>query len=832
MALDFSLPLTDPTAADLPVMEVLPPLREALAQAPNAVLVAPPGAGKTTLVPLALHGAEWLAGRRIVMLEPRRLAARAAAHRMSALIGGETGGLVGFRTRLDSAVSDRTRIEVVTEGLLVRRLLSDPTLDGVGCVILDEVHERSLDADLALAFCLDLQRNLRPELRLLAMSATADSPTLARTLGAPVIESAGRLFPIEVRHAVRDPLAVRDLPDMVARAIRVVLADADAPAGDILAFLPGVGEIRRTATALAGIDADILPLHGELPPAEQDQVLRPPSTGHRRRVVLATSIAETSLTVPGVRIVVDGGYRRAPRLDAGSGLSRLETMRISRATATQRAGRSGREAPGLAIRLWTEATGRGLAVHDRPEILDAELAGFRLDASAWAETMGTAPTELPLPDPPPNGAWEAARTLLEGLGALDNEGVITAPGRRMAQLGAHPRLAAMMLAARDPAEAALAADLAALLEERDPLRPRARPGSRPPDPPADVGLRLALLAGSDHPDADRASLARIRQSANAYRRRLGTRAASGGDAAALLAAAFPDRIAQRRGEPGAFRLSGGGSARLARNDDLADAGLLVAASLQVRAAPQIRLAARLDPDALPPSLLARTTEQVECTLDPTSGAVISRRRLRLGVLVLRDRTLTADPQDIARLLADEAAGRLRTALTWSDAACQLQARVALAREAGLDASLPDLSDAALSASVADWLAPAIGSMTRLSELGALDLLPLLRARLSGPQAHLLERELPTHLALPGSRAAIDYTGPVPQASARAQAFYGLRQTPLLAGGRIKLRLALLSPAGRPAAITGDLASFWQGAWVETRRELRGRYPRHDWPENP
>jgi len=826
--------LAAPLLAGLPVAEALPALLAALQQAPNAVLIAPPGAGKTTLVPLALHGAEWLGGQRIVMLEPRRLAARAAAHRMADLIGQQAGELVGYRTRLDSAVSGRTRIEVVTEGLLVRRLLADPTLDDTGCVIFDEVHERSLDCDLALAFCLDLQRTLRPELRLLAMSATADAAALAQRLGGLVIESAGRLYPVEIRHAPRDPLAVRDLPDMLARAIRAVLADETAPQGDILAFLPGVGEIRRTAAALSSLDADILPLHGELPPAEQDHVLRAAVAGRRRRVVLATSIAETSLTVPGVRIVIDGGYRRAPRLDAGSGLSRLETLRISRAAAAQRAGRAGREAPGLAIRLWTEATGRGLAVHDRPEILDAELAGFCLDASAWGETMGTAPADLPLPDRPPNGANEAARALLAGLGAQDADGKITPLGRRMAQLGAHPRLAAMMLAARDPAEAALAADLAALLEERDPLRPRsAGKGSGPAaDPPVDVGLRLALIAGGDHPLADRGALARIRQSANAYRRRLDTRAAAAGDPGALLAAAFPDRIAQRRGEPGSFRLSGGGSARLGRNDDLADAALLVAASLQVRTAPQIRLAARLDPDSLPASLLARTTEQIENSLDSVSGSVMSRRRLRLGALILRDRTLTADPRETGRLLAEEAASRLRTSLTWSDAACQFQARVALAREHGLDPSLPDLSDAALSASITDWLTPATGGMTRLADLARLDLVALLRSRLEGRQLNLVERELPGHLNLPGGRAAIDYTGPVPQAAARAQAFYGLRETPKLAGGRVALRLALLSPAGRPAAITGDLASFWKGAWIETRRELRGRYPRHDWPENP
>ncbi len=836
-------PLPDRLLQTLPVAGALPALREALRQRPNAVLIAPPGAGKTTLVPLALQGAAWLGEARIVMLEPRRLAARAAAQRMASLLGEAAGGLVGYRTRLDSAVSARTRIEVVTEGLLVRRLLGDPGLEGVGCVIFDEVHERSLDADLALAFCLDLQRMLRPELRLLAMSATADGAALSRILDAPVIESTGRLFPVEIRHAARDPAGLRELPEMMARAIRVALADRSAPrgsapegavAGDVLGFLPGVGEIRRTAAALAGIEADILPLHGELPAAEQDRVLRPQATDgtpSRRRVVLATSIAETSLTVPGVRIVVDGGFRRAPRLDAGSGLSRLETLRISRAAAAQRAGRAGREAPGLAIRLWTEAAGRGLSLRDRPEILEAELAGFCLDTAAWTEATGTAASALRLADPPPAGALQAARSLLTGLGALDGAGALTASGLRMTALGAHPRLAAMMLSARDPAEAALAADLAALLEERDPLRSRGS-GGVGADPPADVEARLALLAGGDHPLADRAALARIRQAAQVYRRRLGTRTDAAGDPAALLAAAFPDRIAQRRGEPGAFRLSGGGGARLARGDALADAPLLVAAALQVRAAPQIRLAARLDADALPASLLARCEEQVEHALDPVSGAVVSRRRLRLGALVLRDRTLSADPHDVARLLADQAASRLRATLEWSEPACQLQARVALAREVGLDGSLPDLSDAALAADVAGWLLPALVGMTRLSELARLDLASLLRSRLEPRQLALIERELPGHLTLPGGRAAIDYTAPVPQAAARAQAFYGLRETPRLAGGRVALRLALLSPAGRPAAITGDLAGFWRGAWVETRRDLRGRYPKHDWPERP
>jgi ATP-dependent helicase HrpB len=455
---------------ELPVADALPALRAALRGKPNAILVAPPGAGKTTTVPLALLDEPWLNGGTILMLEPRRLAARAAATRMSALIGQRVGGLAGYRTRLDSAFSDQTRIEVVTEGLLVRRLQSDPGLEGVGCVIFDEIHERSLNSDLALAFCLDLQRGLRADLRLLAMSATPDSARLATLLDAPVIESAGRMHPVDVRHAARDITNLRDLPDAMARAIRGALAEH---AGDILAFLPGMGDIRRTESALAGCGALVLPLHGDLPPAEQDRALTPAAS---RRVVLATSIAETSLTVPGVRIVIDGGWRRTPRLDPATGLTRLDTLRISRAAADQRAGRAGREAPGVAIRLWTTAQHRGLAPFDRPEIFEAELSGLALDCAAW----GAEPAGLPFPDPPPPGALAAAGTLLRELGALDAAGRITEAGRRMAHLGAHPRLSAMMLAAPDAASAALAADLAALLEERDRRRRSWRPIPHPP----------------------------------------------------------------------------------------------------------------------------------------------------------------------------------------------------------------------------------------------------------------------------------------------------------------------------------------------------------------
>ncbi len=792
----------------LPVTESLPALLAALHERPNAVLIAPPGAGKTTLVPLALLDAPWVGGGRIVMLEPRRLATRAAAARMASLIGEPVGRTIGFRTRLEAAVSAETRIEVVTEGLLVRRLQSDPGLEGVAAVIFDEIHERSLDADLALAFCLDAQRHLCPELRLIAMSATADGARLASRLDASVIESQGRMHPVEVRHATRDIAAVRDLPDAMARAIRAVLAEAE---GDILAFLPGMGDIRRTEQALRDCGALVLALHGDLPPAEQDTALRP---ADRRRIVLATSIAETSLTVPGVRIVVDGGYRKSPRLDAGAGLTRLETLRISRAAADQRAGRAGREAPGIAVRLWTAARHRGLAPFDPPEIFHAELAGLALDCAAW----GTAPADLPFPDQPPAGPLAAGQALLSSLGALDGQNRITEFGRGMARLGAHPRLAAMMLCARTPGEAALAADLSALLEERDPLRHSAD---------ADIGARLSAIAHGAA-DADRGALARIRQTAAQFRRRLGTREAADGDAAVLLAAAFPDRIAQRRGEPGNFRLSGGGGARLSAADPLASASLLVAATLEMRTSAQIRLAARLDPQALPANIAAQVSETLESGFDEASGAVFSRRRRRYGALILEDRMVAADPDEVAATLAGVLAKRLDT-LPWTEAARQLQARAALLRT--IDPAVPDLTDAALAAD-AQWLAPYLAGMTRLADAQRIDVLQALRDRLGWEFSRLLDRDLPTHLDLPSGRARIEYTAEGADIEARAQAFYGLRETPRLAGGRVPVRLSLLSPAGRPVAITADLAGFWRGAWADVRRDMRGRYPKHDWPENP
>ncbi len=804
------------TLPELPVREALPALLEALRAGTSAVLVAPPGAGKTTIVPLVLMDEPWAGTQKILVLEPRRVAARAAARRMAELLGEPLGERIGLATRLDRIAGPALRVEVVTEGLLVRRLQSDPGLEGVAAVLFDEAHERNLDTDIAIALCLDIQRNLRPELRLVAMSATLDGAGFSTLLEAPVIESMGRAFPVQISHRLRELADARELPEAMANTIRDALR---AHPGDVLAFLPGWGEIRRTTERLSGIDAEVLPLHGELPPAEQDRALAPST---RRKIVLATSIAETSLTVPGVRIVIDGGFRRAPRLDASSGLTRLTTQRISRASAEQRAGRAGRTEPGVAIRLWTEAMHRGLPLQDRPEILEAELASFALDCAAW----GADPASLALLDAPPAGALAAARALLRALDALDGDNRITETGRRVARLGTHPRFARMMLAARDAGEQALAADLAALLEERDPIRDR--------EAPADINLRLALLHGADHAAADRPTLARITRAAAQHRRRLGlsARALPGGDAGPLLAAGFPDRIAARRGViEGAFRLAGldgaGPGARTAGTDPLRRAPLLAIAQLDlIGTEARIRMAAPLDLALLEARFPERLSWIEGAVFDARTGTVTARRRRMFGPLILEETAPeNPDPETIAKTLAQAAAERDWRDLDWTEAARQAQARIGWMRRGD-----PAWPEASLTAAA---LAPHLYGRNKLSELRMLDTHGLIMGLLTHEQRRSLETALPARLPLPkGRSAAVDYTGDIPRLEARAQHLYGVTTTPRLAGGTVPLHIALLSPAGRPIAITADLAGFWTGGWLDARKDMRGRYPRHDWPENP
>jgi len=561
-----------------------------------------------------------------------------------------------------------------------------------------------------------------------------------------------------------------------------------------------------------------------LPPAEQDRALNSAPDG-QRKVVLATSIAETSLTVPGVRIVVDGGYRRAPRLDAASGLSRLVTLRIGKAATEQRAGRAGRTAPGVAIRLWTEALHRGLPQADRPEILEAELSGLALDCAAW----GSEPGGLAFLDAPPAGSLAAARGLLRDLDALDQAGRITETGRRMARMGTHPRLARMMLAASDSGEKALAAELAALLEERDPLRGR--------EAPADIGLRLDLLAGADHAAADRGAVQRIRRAASLHRRRLGigNGVAAEGDAGALLAAGFPDRIAARRGAmDGAFRLASGQGARITGVDPLAKAPLLAVADLEIAGTEaRIRMAAPLDRAVLEARFPERLRREEGAAFDARTGAVLARRRLCFGPLVLEEAPLPqADPAAMAAALANAVAERGLRDLPWNDGARQARARIGWLRRVEGEA-WPDLTDEVLITSVGEWLVPHLAGLTRLQELAALDLTQILLGLLPWEARRGLDQALPARLALPAGRsAAIDYARDVPTLEARAQHLFGLAALPMLAGGRVPLQVALLSPAGRPIAITGDLAAFWAGSWAEVRKEMRGRYPKHAWPENP
>jgi len=816
----------DVPLSDLPVEECVPALRRALAEAGSAVLVAPPGAGKTTIVPLRLLEEPWLAGLRIVVLEPRRLATRAAARRMAALLGEGVGATVGFTTRDERRVGRTTRIEVVTEGILTRRLQTDPSLPGVGLVIFDELHERNLQADLALALVLDARPAWRPDLRLLAMSATLEAARVAALLGdAPVVESEGRAHEVAVRWVPRRPKERLDASTTAAvrRAVR------EEP-GDVLVFLPGAGDIRRVEgllTAAGGLsaDVDVRPLFGALSAAAQDAALAPSPPG-RRRVVLATDIAETSLTVEGVRVVVDAGECRTPRFDPRSGLTKLRTGPISRASAEQRAGRAGRTGPGVAYRLWSKMEHAARRPHPDPEITSVDLAGLALELAVW----GADPAQLAFLDAPPPRALEEARSLLTALGAIDGAGRPTALGQAMADLPLHPRLARMVIGSVAGGSGWTACLLAALLEDRDVLR------GRPDDLPADVGERVLLIDGgpAGHPLADPGAVRSAARRAGELAGRAGVRpsAVEPGRCGPALALAYPDRLAQARG--GArFRLRNGGGAWLPAGDPMAGEAFLAVAEIDAgRGDGRIRLAAGLDPADIAEAA-GEAEELVTVAWDPVRDDLRARVERRLGSLVVAttDAPAPAGPATTRALV-----GRVRTtrlgALRWTDNSRALQQRVGFARRA-LGEEWPDLSDAALLATLDDWLAPLLATAVGRAGIERVDMTAALRARLGHHATRDLERIAPPRLSVAGGRqVAVDYSGDRPVMAVRVQDLFGTVTHPTVADGSVPVVLHLLSPANRPVQVTADLPGFWAGTWASVRKEMAGRYPKHSWPVDP
>jgi ATP-dependent helicase HrpB len=832
-----------------PVDAILDDVRSALARAPNLVVQAPPGAGKTTRLAPALLDAPWLAGKRIVMLEPRRIAARAAARFMAGQRGEPVGETIGYRVRLDSRIGPRTRLEVVTEGVLTRLLQEDPSLAGYGAILFDEFHERSLQADLGLALALEAQASLRPDLRLVVMSATLDGAAVAKLLGdAPLISSEGRAFPVETRFAPPLEKTTRiegHLTSVVLRALR-------EEEGSVLAFLPGQAEIRRVAELLApqvAREVDVVPLYGELEPAQQDAAILPAAPG-RRKVVLATSIAETSLTIEGVRIVVDSGLSRLPRFDLNSGMSRLETLRVARSAADQRRGRAGRTQSGICYRLWSEGEDARLTAYAAPEILEADLAPLALELAAWGARDATSLAWL---DPPRAASLEQARELLQELEALDGSpqggGAITAHGRAMLALPLHPRLAHMCLRGRELGLAVLAAEVAALLADRDPIR-TAREA-----PDADLRLRVACLRDGpsnrglrDHPlppgaRIDEGRRHQARQAARDLLARLGGSARRGdapragalGDidmTGLLVALAYPDRISQGKG--GRFRLRNGRGASFAQADALARQPWLAIAALDGAGADgRIYLAAPVAQEDLEREFAAQIEAAEVGGWDDAAGAVVARSERRLGALTLAARERRDIDGDAA--LAGMLEGIRRRGLAvlpWTESLQAFRRRVALLRRLE-GAEWPDLSDEALLASCDSWLAPWLEGRTRLSHLAALPLGDALRGLLSHAQLRALDELAPTHWRVPsGSTIEIDYSGDEPVLAVKLQEMFGATVTPAIARGKQALTLQLLSPARRPVQVTRDLVGFWRGSYHDVRKDLRGRYPKHPWPDDP
>ena len=827
----------------LPIDEVLPALREALATRHEAVLEAPPGAGKTTRVPLALLNEPWLAGQRILMLEPRRLAARAAAERLASELGEKVGETVGYRIRLDSKVGPNTRIEVVTEGILTRRLQDDPALEGVGLLIFDEFHERSLDADLALALSLngrDLFRDEQP-LKILLMSATLEGERLAGLLDdAPILRSEGRMFPVDVRWG--RPFQPGEFIE--PRLVQTVLEALDDESGSVLVFLPGQAEIRRVHQQLADALGErpqvlLCPLHGELDLAAQRAAIEPAPPG-KRKVVLATNIAETSLTIDGVRVVIDAGLARVPRFDPGSGMTRLDTQRISRASATQRAGRAGRLEPGVCYRLWSQDQHEQLAAYGSAEILQADLAGLALQLARW----GVTPAQLVWLDVPPGAAYAQAQDLLERLGALTatvgEDWKLTPHGQAMAELPAHPRIAHLLLRGQALGLANMACDVAALLGERDILRGGG----------ADLHSRLVLLSGEERAARGaQGGVQRARQLARQYRgylRGQPSQAVADPDhprwLGALLALAYPDRVAQQRRPGGAeYRLANGRAALFSETDSLMKQAWLVIADLgsrQGQREERIYLAAAFDP-ALFDSVLAEQVRSVDqLDWDEREGVLRAERQRKVGELVLSREPLTGlDEAARCQALVNLVRRKGLELLPWTPELRQWQARVALLRQLDLaakgESEWPDVSDAALLKSLESWLLPYLGKVSRLSHFANLELASIVHNLLPWPLPQRLDELAPHHLTVPsGSSIRLDYSEQPPILAVRLQELFGLAETPRIAGGRQVVKLHLLSPARRPVQVTQDLANFWRSTYAEVKKDLKGRYPKHYWPDDP
>ncbi|MFM9845615.1 MAG: ATP-dependent helicase HrpB [Hyphomicrobiaceae bacterium] len=805
----------------LPVDSVLADLKAALTGGTSAVLVAPPGAGKTTRVPSALLGEAWLGTGKILVLEPRRIAARAAAEYTARLLGDRLGGTIGLRTRLATRVGPDTRIEFVTEGIFTRLILDDPALAGIGAVIFDEFHERSIDADFGLALALDARGALRPDLRILVMSATLKSSAVATLLGnVPIIKSEGRAFPIDTRYLGRSPHAriERQMSDAILDALR-------ADTGSILAFLPGQAEIRRVATLLEAEltrpDISIVALHGGLDQKMQSEAISPARTGHRK-VVLATSVAETSITIEGVRIVIDCGLQRLPRYDPEAGITRLETVRVSRASADQRRGRAGRTEPGVCYRLWSEPETLGLLPFTPPEIRSADLATLLLDCAAWGETNVR---RLAWLDPPPQSALDAARTHLQEIGALDNDGRITAMGRRLRALPMPPRLARMVLIAAEHGSADQAAELAALLVERN------LGGTD-----ADIEVRLANFRRERSQRADG-----MRRMADRWARDARNTTAPAGDVlstASLVALAYPQRVAKARGERGRFLLANGRAAQLDPTDPLARSPYLMVAELSGTAAnARILLAAAASETDVLIAAGDRIAEQEDVSFDKEAAAVRSRAVRRLGAIELsNDPRPAKGDESTARALARGVASLGLDRLPWSKAQLQLRHRVGFLRktQALLSSTLPDLTNEALAATIENWLAPFLFGQTRLADISADDLGNALDNLIPWDVKRQIDAEMPTHFEAPtGNRHLIDYDSEhAPAVSLRVQELFGCQQHPAIAHGRLPLTLMLLAPSGRPLQITRDLPGFWSGSWADVRSEMRGRYPKHPWPDDP